>query len=162
MRMMKALIASLCTLALLMMLAPAAGARPTFTDDWAAVQALSPGDEIVITLKSEKETKGKFLDAGSNEVSIERKGKRESVTKDTIAQIQLIKGKAKKGQWALIGAGVGAGTGFGIGQAKNSPPVDDGEIYPVVGTIIGASVGATVGYLFGTTRRKRVLIYKGQ
>jgi hypothetical protein len=159
MRSMKALIASVLLIA---MSASGLVAQRMIVDDWAAVQALTPADEIVITLKSEKETKGKFLDAGAGEVSIERKGKRESIAKDTIAQIHLIKGKAKKGQWALIGAGVGAGTGFAIGQAKNSPPVDDGEIYPVMGTIIGAGVGAAVGYLFGTTRRNRVLIYKGQ
>src|ERR1051325_4379555 len=143
-------------------LTPTTFAQRMVFDDWAAVQALTPSDEIVITLKTEKEVKGKFLDAGAAEVSIERKGKRESVAKDTIAQIHLVKGKAKKGQWVAIGAGIGAGTGFGIGQAKNSPPVDDGEIYPVMGTIIGAGVGAATGYVFGISRRKRELIYQGR
>lgn len=130
--------------------------------DWGVVQSLSPDEQIVINLKSGKEVKGKFLDAAGNEVTILRKGKHESFAKDTVAQIHHVKGKAKKGQWALIGAGIGAGTGFGIGQAKNSPPVDDGGIYPVVGTIIGAGIGAASGFLFGETRRNRVLIYQGQ
>jgi hypothetical protein len=158
----KALIASFCAVALLIAVAAPVALAQRTVDDWAAVQALTPGDEIVITLKTEKETKGKFLDAGAGEVSIERKGKRESVAKDTIAQVHLVKGKAAKGLWALIGAGAGAGVGFGIGQAKNSPPVDDGRIYPIMGTMIGAGVGATAGYLFGISRRKRTLIYQGR
>ena len=159
----RALVSLLAIISLFIsVLTPAAFAQQMVFDDWTAVQSLTPSDEIVILLKTDKELKGKFLDAGAGEVSIERKGKRESIAKDSIAQIHLIKGKAAKGKWALIGAGVGAGTGFGIGQAKNSPPVDDGEIYPVVGTLIGTGVGAAVGYLFGTTRRKRTLIYQGR
>ncbi len=159
----KALLTLYCALALLIAAtAPATLAQGTAVDNWAAVQALTPGDEIVITLKTEKETKGKFLDAGAAEVSIERKGKRESVAKDAISQIHLIKGKAKKGQWALIGAGVGAGVGAGIGQTKNGPNVDDGITYVFVGTLIGTGVGAATGYIFGMSRRKRELIYQGR
>src|SRR5215831_460792 len=117
---MKGLIAYLAAAAVLISLAmPATFAQQMIYDDWAAVQSLTPSDEIIITLKTDKEVKGKFLDAGASEVSIERKGKRESVAKDTIAQIHLRKRKAAKGKWALIGAGMGAATGFGIGQSKN-------------------------------------------
>src|SRR6185436_5681318 len=159
----RALLSCLAAISLFIsVLTPSALAQQMVFDDWTAVQSLTPSDEIVITLKTDKEVKGKFLDAGAGEVSIERKGKRESVAKDTIAQIHLVKRKAAKGQWALIGAGAGAGTGFGIGQARNSPPVDDGEIYPFMGTVIGAGVGATVGYLFGISRRKRTLVYQGR
>jgi hypothetical protein len=140
---------------------PSAFAQRMVFDDWTAVQTLMPSDEIVITLKTEKEVKGKFLDAGASEVSIERNGKRQSIAKDTIAQIHLVKGKARKGQWALIGAGVGAGTGFAIGQSKNHG-FDDQEIYPFVGTLLGAGVGAATGYVFGMSRRKRELIYQGR
>ena len=158
----RAVISCLAALSLLIsVLTPSAFAQQ-MVSDWTAVQSLTPSDEIVITLKTDKEVKGKFLDAGAGEVSIERKGKRESVAKDTIAQVHLVKKKAAKGQWALIGAGVGAGTGFAIGHAKNSPPVDDGEIYPFLGTVIGAGVGAAVGYVFGISRRKRRLIYQGR
>jgi len=128
-------------------------------DDWTVVQALTPSDQIVVTLKTEKEVKGKFLDAGAGEVSVERNGKRESVAKDTIAQIHLIRGKAAKGKWAVIGAGIGAGTGAAIGQTKNHY-YEDG-IYPIVGGLIGAGVGAATGYIFGMSRRKRELIYQG-
>jgi beta-lactamase superfamily II metal-dependent hydrolase len=97
----KALISCLVAFSLFIsVLAPSAFAQQMVFDDWTAVQALTPGDEIVISLKTNEEVKGKFLDAGADEVSIERKGKRESVAKDTIAQLHLVKGKAAKGKWA--------------------------------------------------------------
>src|ERR1051326_4684565 len=135
----KALIASLAAAALFIsMITPAALAQRMAVDDWTAVQSLTPSDEVVITLKSGKETKGKFLDAGAGEVSIERKGKRESLARDTIAQIHLMKGKAAKGKWALIGAGVGAGVGFGIGETKNNRKVDVGPTYGFDDTLLGS------------------------
>ncbi len=142
-------------------LTPITRAQRLVFDDWTAVQALTPGDEVIVTLKTEKELKGKFLDAGAGEVSLERKGKRESVAKDTIAQLHVVKGKAAKGKWALIGAGAGAGAGFAIGQSKNGRNVDDGETYVFAGTLIGTGIGAVTGYLFGASRRDRQLVYRG-
>jgi len=155
-----ALVVAVCLIASAM--EPATLGQRTAIGDWSVVQSLSPDEQIIISLKSGKEVNGKFLDAAGNEVTILRKGKHESFARDTVAQIHQVKGKASKGKFALIGAGVGAGAGFGIGQAKNSPPVDDGGIYPVMGTVIGAGVGAVTGFLFGETRRNRVLIYQGQ
>jgi hypothetical protein len=129
--------------------------------DWTTVQSLSTDDEIAISLKNGKDVKGKFLDAVTGEVTIIRKGKKESFAKDSIAQIHHLKRKAEKGKFALIGAGIGAGTGLGIGAAKNSPPIDDGGIYPIMGSILGAGIGAVGGFLFGQAKRKRVLIYQG-
>ena len=158
----KGLVAGFAAAALLLtVLAPAALAQQMVVDDWAAVQSLTPSDQIVITLKNGKETKGKFLDAGSSEVSIERKGKRESVPKDTIQQIHLIKGKAKKGQWAAIGAGIGAGSGFAIGTST-SRWADETAVYQFAGTLIGTGIGAATGYFFGMSRRNRVLIYQSR
>ena len=162
MQIKKGLTAFIVAASLMLSAAPVTLGQQPAVGDWSVVESLSPDEQIVINLKSGKEVKGKFLDAAGNEVTILRKGKHESFAKDTVAQIHHVKGKAKKGQWALIGAGIGAGTGFGIGQAKNSPPVDDGEIYPVVGTIIGAGIGAATGFLFGETRRNRVLIYQAR
>ena len=142
-------------------LTPSVFAQRLIFDDWNAVQAVTPGEQIVITLKTEKEVKGKFLDAGAGEVSIERKGQRESILKDTIAQIHLVKGKAAKGKWAIIGAGVGAGAGAGIGQTQNHGGDDQG-LYPIVGAFMGTGIGAATGYIFGISRRKRELIYQGR
>ena len=155
----RALVAYLCAICLFTsVVTPAAFAQQLVTDDWTAVQSLTPSEEIVITLKSGKKTKGKFLDAGASEVSIERNGKRASVAKDTIAQIHHLKGKDAPGKWAAIGAGVGGGAGFGIGRSKDDCCSAGSSGF--VGAIIGLGAGAVAGYFFGATRRKRTLIYK--
>ena len=130
------------------------------TGDWTAVQSLPNDSDVSIKLKSGKTVRGEFANANDREISIFRKGKSEAIAKDTIAEIHQLKRKAEKGKYAAIGAGIGAGTGLAIGAAKNSPPVDDGEIYPVAGTILGAGIGAIGGLLFGQGKRKHELIYR--
>lgn len=159
-RMLTLIIVSACLLSSIM--SPAVIAQQPAVNDWNAVQSLSSDQEILITLKTGNEVKGKFLDAGASELSITRKGKHESFARDDIAQIHRVKGKAKKGLFALMGAGIGAGAGFGIGQSKNGRYVDDGEIYPFVGTLIGAGAGAISGFFIGQTRRNRELVYQAR
>ena len=128
--------------------------------DWSAVQEVAPGDELVINLKNGKSLKGKLSSVTSDELIVTRKNKIENIQRGSIAQIYRVKRKAEKGKYAAIGAAIGAGAGLGIGLAQNSPPVDDGEIYPIVATPLGAGIGAAVGFLFGAAKRKRVLIYQ--
>ena len=136
--------------------------QPLASGEWSAVQNLPPGDELLVQLKDGTSVKGKVSSVTSDELSLTRKNKTETVRRDSISLIFHLKRKAEKGKYAAIGAGIGAGAGLGIGLAKNSPPVDDGEIYPVVGTILGAGIGAIGGFLFGAGKRKRVLIYQAR
>jgi hypothetical protein len=76
-----------------------------------------------------------------------------------VHQVYVVQGKAQKGKWALIGAGIGAGAGVGIGAAKYSPDRDDSEIWIPVGLMFGTGIGAVSGLLFGQTTRHRTLIY---
>lgn len=142
-------------------MAPAAFAQQA-SRDWSSLQSLKADDDLSIKFKDGKTVRGEFYSANDTELTILRKGKQQVIAKDAIAQIELLKRKAEKGKYAAIGAGIGAGTGLGIGAAKNSPAVDDGEIYPVVGTILGAGIGAAGGFLFGQAKRKPVLIYQAQ
>jgi hypothetical protein len=130
------------------------------SSDWSAVQSLPNDVDLSVKLKSGKSVRGEFASANDHELTIFRKGKSESIVKDTIAEIYLLKRKAEKGKYAAIGAGIGAGSGLAIGAARNSPPVDDGRIYPIAGTILGAGIGAVGGLLFGQAKRKHVLIYR--
>jgi hypothetical protein len=139
--------------------------RPAFAQqpavgNWSDVQAIAVDEELSIGLKDNKKVRGKFSSANDSELTIIRKGKQQVIPKDTIARIHHLQRKAEKGKYAAIGAGIGAGTGLGIGLAKNSPPVDDGEIYPMMGSILGAGIGAVGGLLFGQAKRKHVLIYQ--
>lgn len=149
-------------LAATLIYSPLARAQQPLAGDWSTVRNVAPGDELIIHLKSGKSVKGKMSSATGDELSLVRKNKSEAIRRDNIFQIEHLKRKAEKGKYAAIGAGIGAGSGLAIGLAKNSPPVDDGEIYPVVGTILGAGIGALGGFLFGQAKRKRVLIYQAR
>ena len=147
-------------LAVTLVYSPLARAQQPTAGNWGAVQALAPGDELVVKLKDGRSVEGKVNSVTDTELSVTRNNKSESFGRDRVFQVYEKKRKSEKGKFAAIGAGIGAGTGLGIGLAKNSPPIDDGEIYPVVGTILGAGIGAVGGFLFGQAKRKRVLIYQ--
>lgn len=148
-------------LAITLVSSPLARAQqPTASGNWSAVQALAPGDDLVVKLKDGRSVEGKVNSVTDTELSVTRNNKSETFGRDRVFQVYERKRKSEKGKYAAIGAGIGAGTGLGIGLAKNSPAIDDGEIYPVVGTILGAGIGAVGGFLFGQAKRKRVLIYQ--
>jgi hypothetical protein len=149
-------------LAVTLIYSPLGMAQQPLANDWSTVQSVPPGDGLIIQLKNGKSVKGKMSSVTGDELSLIRKNKSETVRRDNISQIHHLKRKAEKGKYAAIGAGIGGGSGLAIGLAKNSPPVDDGEIYPVVGTVLGAGIGALGGFLFGQAKRKRVLIYQAR
>ena len=148
-------------LAITLVYSPLAKAQqPTASGNWSAVQALASGDELVVKLKDGRSVEGKLNSVTDAELGLTRNSKSESFGRDRIFQIYERKRKSEKGKYAAIGAGIGAGVGLGIGLAKNSPPVDDGEIYPIGGTMLGAGIGAIGGFLFGQAKRKRLLVYQ--
>ena len=127
--------------------------------EWSSVQQLKTNERLVVKQKNGKEVKGLMIEATDTTLTIDRDGKPHGIPRTDIRQVFVIEGKAAKGKWALIGAGIGAGAGTGIGYAKYSPNSDDSEIYIAMGLLIGAGTGAASGMLFGQSRRKRVMIY---
>ena len=127
--------------------------------DWAAVQQIKTNERLIVRQKNGKEIKGEMIEASDTTLTIDRDGKPFSIARSDVQQVHISTGKAKKGKWALIGAGIGAGTGTAIGYAKYSPDSDDSEIYITMGLLIGAGTGALSGLLFGQTTRKRVMVY---
>ena len=128
-------------------------------NNWAAVQQLKTNERLVVKQKNGKELKGLMIEATETTLTIDRDGKPFEIPRADVRRVEVIEGKAAKGKWALIGAGIGAGTGTGIGYGKYSPDSDDSEVYIVMGLLIGAGVGAASGFLFGQSRRKRVMVY---
>jgi len=127
--------------------------------DWAAVQHIRTNEKLFVRQKSGKEVKGEMIEASETTLTIDRNGKPLSIPRADVRQIYIVEGRAQKGKWALIGAGVGSGAGAAIGYAKYSPESDDSELWIPVGLMFGAGIGAVSGLLFGQSARKRTMVY---
>ncbi|MBD0370528.1 MAG: hypothetical protein ICV60_06810 [Pyrinomonadaceae bacterium] len=150
-------------LAFVLIYAPVAAAQQSASSgEWSYVQAVPQGAELIIKLKDGQTVRGKLTSVTDTALSITGKNKTETLDRNNISTVYQLRRKSEKTKYALIGAGVGAAVGGGIGAAKNSPPIDDGELYVMVGIPLGAGIGALAGMLFGQARRKRVLIYQAR
>jgi hypothetical protein len=129
------------------------------TRDWASVQHLNTNERLIVKQKNGKELEGLMIEATDSTLTIDRKGKPIAIPRADVRHVLVIEGKAAKGKWALIGAGIGAGAGTGIGATKYRSDRDDYGIYPIMGLLIGTGAGAVGGLLFGQTRRKRTIVY---
>jgi hypothetical protein len=127
--------------------------------DWSAVQRIGTDERLVVKKTDGKEVKGRMIEATDTTLRIDRDGKPFDIPRNEVRQVQLISGKAEKGKWALIGAGIGGGVGTGIGGAKYRSDRDDYGIYVYMGALIGIGAGAVGGLLFGQSRRDRKLVY---
>jgi hypothetical protein len=128
-------------------------------NDWSAVQQIRTDEKLVVKKKDGKELKGRMIEATESTLTIDRDGKPLGIPRDEVRRVHVVSGKAEKGKWALIGAGVGAGVGTGIGAGKYRSDRDDYEIYIYMGALIGVGAGAVGGLLFGQSRRDRKLVY---
>jgi len=150
-------------LAITLLYTPAAVARQSVVaGEWTSVQAVPAGDELVIKLKGGQSVRGRLTGVTDDVLSVTRKNRGETFGRADISEVYHVRRKAAKAKYALIGAGAGAAAGALAGKAKNSPPIDDGEIYVVLGAAVGAGVGAVAGALVGLGRRKKVLIYQAR
>jgi hypothetical protein len=127
--------------------------------DWAAVQHIRTNEKLLVRQKNGKELRGEMIEASENTLTIDRDGKPLSIPRADVRQVYIVEGRAQKGKWALIGAGVGSGAGAAIGYAKYSPESDDSELWIPVGLMFGAGIGAVSGLLFGQSARKRTMVY---
>ncbi len=128
-------------------------------NSWSNVQQIRTSEKLFVRQKNGKEFKGGMIEATDTTLTIDRNGKPFEIPRSDVRQVYVVSGKAEKGKWALIGAGIGAGAGTGIGGIKYSDSVDDSRVYVVMGALIGTGAGAVGGLLFGQTRRDRVMVY---
>lgn len=127
--------------------------------DWSAVQRIGTDEKLIVKKTDGKQVKGRMIEATDTTLRIDRDGKPFEIARTDVRQVQVISGKAEKGKWALIGAGIGGGVGTGIGAAKYRSDRDDYGIYVYMGALIGLGAGAVGGLLFGQSRRERNLVY---
>lgn len=126
---------------------------------WPAVQAVPADDRLIVKQKDGKTIEAKMIEASETNLTVSRDKKVVNISRDNIRQIEHSIGKAKKGKWALIGAGVGAATGAGIGAAQYGQCSSDCGIYITAGMALGAGIGALGGLAIGASRRDREVIY---
>ena len=138
---------------------PLAFAQQASSNDWAVVKQIRTNEKLVVKQKDGKELKGEMIEASDTALTIDRDGKPISIPRTDVRHVYVIEGKAEKGKWALIGAGIGAGAGTGIGATKYRSDRDDYGIYIYMGTLIGTGVGAVSGLVFGQSRRSRVMVF---
>ena len=117
--------------------------------DWSAVQALSPGEKIVVRTKDGDRLTGRFDSANDLLINFTDGGKKISLTRESVRRVQLDRGNSR-GKGILFGMAVGAAAGFGFGSAIYFPFRDDmvGASVPVaaaMGMAIGAGIGAATG-----------------
>lgn len=117
--------------------------------DWSAVEALSPGQKIVVRTKDGDRLTGRFDSASDLLINFTDGRKKVSLTRESIRRVQLDRGNSR-GKGVLFGAAIGAAAGFAFGSARYFPYRDDmvGSTVPAsaaMGAMIGAGIGAATG-----------------
>ncbi|HWS54448.1 MAG TPA: hypothetical protein VN228_09990 [Pyrinomonadaceae bacterium] len=154
-------------LALVLVLAPALGAaaqQPRTApagDGWSAVQALAPGEKLVVRTRDGERIAGRFVSASDLLLVVRHDETDMSFARDNVRLVQLNRGKSRlKG--ALFGAAVGGGAGFATGSVLYFPFRDDmmGATVPAF-TALGAAVGLGLGAALAKGN-KNVTVYEAR
>ena len=124
--------------------AAAAQARARALDDWSAVQALSPGQKIVVRTKDGDRLSGRFDSANDLLINFTDGRRKVSLTRESIKLVQLDRGNSR-GKGALFGALIGGAAGFAVGSILYFPFRDDMVDTTVPATAaLGAAIGAGI------------------
>jgi hypothetical protein len=152
-------------LALAFAFAPAPGVRAQRQSvapalgEWSAVEALAPGEKLVVRTRDGERIAGRFVRATDLLLVIRHDETDMSLARDNVRLVQLNRGKSRlKG--TLFGAAIGAGAGFGVGGVLYFPYRDDmtGATVPAF-TALGAAVGAGLGAALAKGN-KNVTVYE--
>ena len=135
--------------------------------DWATIKGVPLGYEVIVKTKDGQSERGRISSVTDTALTLTRKNKDTAHERVNISEVYLVRRKAAKAKFALIGAGVGTAIGVGIGSAAKSDR--EGTIGEVLagGTVpfftgLSAGIGALAGTLVGESRRKRDLIYRSK
>jgi hypothetical protein len=132
--------------------APALAATPKApAADWAAVQALSPGEKVAVITKDGDRLKGRFGSASDTDINFTHEGRKVTLSRDSIKRVEV--GRKNRLLGALVGASVGGGAGLGGGLGlvvmSDNFTMSTIQTGAVVGAGLGAAIGAAAG--LGTT-----------
>lgn len=128
---------------------------------WSAVQALTPGEKVVVRTKEGQKLEGRFEEASEHALVIKRDGETTSVERARIWRVSH-KGGTSRSKGALVGAAIGggAGTGFGGWLYQQGHGEFVKGVIPM-GSLVGAGIGAGIGVAFGMGK-KDIIVYEAQ
>ncbi len=128
--------------------AAAAQARGGASADWSAVQAISPGQKIVLRTMDGDRLTGRFDSANDLLLNYaEDNGRKVSLKRESIKLVQLNRGKSRLNS-ALLGVAIGGGAALALGGWAYS----QGDFHPSVvygPGLLGAGIGAGIGAALG-------------
>ena len=140
--------------------APAFAGTTPAPADWSAVQALSPGEKIVVRTKDGDRLSGRFDSATDLVINFTHDGRKVSLTRESVRLVQLNRGTSRT-RGTLIGAVIGGAAGL----AAAGVVVSKGDIMvaPTVGGLaaLGAGIGAGLGASLGKGNKNET-IYEAQ
>ena len=127
---------------------PAAAQTAAGAGTWAAVEALTAGEKLVVRTKDGARKTGRFDSATDLQLVITRDGRKVAYARDQIRLVQLNRGTSRA-KGALLGAVIGGGGGLAIGIGVYESADGDfvGSIIPAI-ALVGAGIGAGIGALF--------------
>ena len=109
---------------------PAAAQTGAATGNWAAVQALTAGEKVVVKTTDDGRKTGRFDSASDLQIVITRGGRKVAYARDRVRLVQINRGTSR-GKGALLGAAIGGAACLAIGTRRLR--VADGEF---IGAII--------------------------
>ena len=130
------------------------------TGMWTRVQAVPPGDELVVKLTDGKKVKGRVSSVSDTGLALLRGKRTVDFDREQVLQVYRLVPKSPM-RHTLLGALGGFGA-FAVGHAALLPDEPapthgaDAVLAPV-----SAGIGAAVGYAIGRRAKRRVLIYNG-
>jgi len=137
----------------------------TIIGRWEKVDALTPGTEISVKLKSGERTDCAFKSSGPKVLILsEANGKERAIPKsavDTIVSRKEYSDGAKDGFLRGLVVGLAAGAAFG---AISSSKVDSSE-RPLLwgaGLVLGAGIGSGIGYAGDKMHKGHELLYRAR
>lgn len=138
---------------------PAAAQDASGVGTWAAVQALTAGEKVVVKTKDGARKTGRFDSATDLQLVIMRDGRQVAYARDQVRLVQINRGTSR-GKGALVGAAIGGGGGLAIGTGVYESAEGEfiGAVIPVI-AVIGAGIGAGLGALIGKGN-KNVTVYE--
>jgi hypothetical protein len=123
-------------------------APPPPPADWSAVQALSPGQKIVLRTMDGDRLTGRFDSANDLLLNYEEdNGRKVSLKRESVKLVQLNRGKSRL-NGALLGAAIGGGGGLALGGWAYAQDDFNATIIAAP-ALLGAGIGAGIGAAFG-------------